>query len=88
MEASHTSLKAKEFFSIPSTVHIVHECFHQEIKFYNWVGIFLFNFIFWVCFFFFLSGTIFIDLKSEKHANEYIFLWQQCIFLSIFLFKI
>lgn len=43
---------------------IVHERFHQEIQFHNWVFIYLF-----------LSGTIFIDFeeKEARIRHEYIF---------------
>lgn len=36
---------------------IVHERFHQEIQFHNWVFIYLF-----------LSGTIFIDFEEKEHV--------------------
>lgn len=58
---------------------IVHERFHQEIQFHNWVFIYLF-----------LSGTIFIDFE-EKEARigmNIFFIAAKYFFLSIFLFKI
>lgn len=62
---------------------IVHECFHQEIQFHNWVFIYLFIYLF-------LSGTIFIDFeeKEARIRHEYIFYSSLVFFLSIFLFKI